>query len=75
MHKIQEIIMKDSVIEESEKGITEVPSVATDVMPQQISNALNALLDSRPDGIERIDLEAEPITTWRFKITLMPKSN
>ena len=67
--------MKDSMLEVSEKCITAVPSVATDVMPQQVSTALNALLDSRPDGIERIDLEAEPITTWRFKITLMPKNN
>ena len=38
--------MKDDKLEIIEKNVTEVPSVATDAMPQQISNALNALLDT-----------------------------
>ena len=67
--------MKDDKLEIIEKNVTEVPSVATDAMPQQISNALNAILDSSSDHIESIGLEAEPVTTWRFKITLMPKNN
>ena len=67
--------MNEDNMKKIEKQSCEILSAAKDDLPQQISSALNALLDSRPDGIERIDLEAEPITTWRFKITLMPRSN
>lgn len=67
--------MKEGNLKKTEKQSVEVSPAAKDDLPQQISNALNALLDSRPENFERIDLEAEPVTTWRFKITLVPKKN
>ena len=67
--------MNEDNMKKVEKQSCEISSAAKDDLPQQISSALNALLDSRSDSIERIELEAEPVTTWRLKITLMPKNN
>ena len=67
--------MNEDHMKKIEKQSCEISSAAKDDLPQQISSALNTLLDSRSDSIERIELEAEPVTTWRLKITLMPKNN
>ena len=67
--------MNEDNMKKIEKQSCEISSAAKDDLPQQISSALNTLLDSRSDSIERIELEAEPVTTWRLKITLMPKNN
>ena len=67
--------MNEDNMKKIEKQSCKISSAAKDDLPQQISSALNALLDSRPENFERIDLEAEPVTTWRFKITLVPKKN
>ena len=64
--------MKKDTLELKDKTV-EVSSLESSELPQQISNSLNALLSSNPDGFEQIDLEAEPVTTWRFKITFVPK--
>ena len=64
--------MKKGTLELKDETV-EVLSVESGDLPQQISNSLNALLSSNPDGFEQIDLEAEPVPIWRFKITLVPK--
>lgn len=65
--------MKEDNVEMTRNQPTETSSVAKNNLPQQISDALNAFLDSRQDDIERLDLDAEPVLAWRFKVTLVPK--
>lgn len=66
--------MNEDNMKKIEKQSCEISSAAKDDLPQQISSALNTLLDSRSDSIERIELETEPVTTWRMKITLLKKN-
>ena len=65
--------MKEDNVEMTRNQPTEISSVAKNNLPQQISETLNAFLDSRPDDFERLELEAEPVPAWRFKITLVSK--
>lgn len=48
-------------------------SVTMEDLKKTISDTLNGVLEKHPE-CKKVELEALPITTWKFKITLYQKN-